>query len=194
MEEIRKTPELLATNRSRYDGALTMEPGELHPDQNLHILLYDLIYCANVYDLFTGITFRRMSLREKQLLNEQKKKAVELKEKYDAAKRKADRLEEGISYFVSEIRNVDIVEHVRYGRCDVLSVDNRSLCVRVQNTGEEKKLGLTMVVGKGLIHVESEEFSQKQEEYRDVLDAADSILRMAEYATKELEPYVDYLN
>ena len=70
--EMKNCPELLATNRSRYDGALRLAPGELHSDEELHILLFDIIYCCNVYDLFDGISFSKPKSKEKQLILEKK--------------------------------------------------------------------------------------------------------------------------
>jgi len=72
LAEMKNCPELLATNRSRYDGALRLAPGELHSDEELHILLFDIIYCCNVYDLFDGISFSKPKSKEKQLILEKK--------------------------------------------------------------------------------------------------------------------------
>ena len=80
LAEIKNSPELLATNQSRYDGNLKLKPGKLHEDGELHILLFDLIYCAHVYDLYEGLVFTRPKSKEKQLIIEQKKKARSLKQ------------------------------------------------------------------------------------------------------------------
>ena len=53
--EIKSCPELLETDRSRFDGKLKLSGGELHPDAEKHILAFDIIYCCSVYDLFDGL-------------------------------------------------------------------------------------------------------------------------------------------
>lgn len=112
LEEIRNCPELLATNKSRYDGNLHLAPGELHPDSKLHILLFDIIYCSHVYNLFDGIAFARPKSKEKQLIIEQKNKAKALKAAYEEAKQKADYLDEALHYFVETIKEAGIVKHM----------------------------------------------------------------------------------
>ena len=38
---------------------------ELHPDTEKHILLFDIIYCCNTYDLFNIIPFVKPNAKEK---------------------------------------------------------------------------------------------------------------------------------
>ncbi|MDY6157293.1 MAG: hypothetical protein SPH96_12350 [Agathobacter sp.] len=194
LAEIKNCPELLATNQSRYDGRLLMEPGELHADSQLHILLFDIIYCSHVYNLFDGITFARPKSKEKQLIIEQKNKAKALQEAYEEAKNKADLLNKALQYFVSTIREVGIVKHKIHGDCDVLSVDEKYIRLRVKKSGEEKKLGLAIAIANGIIKLDTPEFDAKREEYLGILKQADSIPNHLEYASRALEPYEEYLN
>lgn len=194
LAEIKNCPELLATNKSRYDGNLNLAPGNLHPDTELHILLFDIIYCSHVYNLFDGITFARPKSKEKQLIVEQKNKARALKAAYEEAREKAEKLDEALCYFTKTIKEAGTVKHKAYGECDVLSVDSKYLKLRVKKTGEEKQLGTAVVIANGIISMEEPGFAERKTEYGDVLKKADSIPKNLEYAARALEPYEGYLN
>ncbi len=61
VEQINKSKELLNTDASRF----SLPGGEnMYPDTEKHVLVFDLIYCCSVYDLFDGITFRRPKTHE----------------------------------------------------------------------------------------------------------------------------------
>lgn len=158
------------------------------------ILLFDIIYCSHVYNLFDGITFARPKSKEKQLIIEQKNKAKTLKDAYEEAKQKADYLNEALRYFTETIKEAGIVKHKAYGNCDVLYVDSKYIKLRIQKTGEAKQLGLAIVIANGIISVDVPDFSEKKSEYIDVLKKADSIPRNLEYASRALEPYKEYLD
>lgn len=194
LAEIRNCPELIATNRSRYDGSLHLGPGELHADPELHILLFDIIYCSHVYNLFDGIAFSRPKSKEKQLIIEQKNKAKELQMAYEKCRENAERLNDALRYFSSLIRETGIVEHRTYGDCDVISVDERYMWIKVRKSGEEKQLGLAVVISNGIVKVDLPEFDAKRTEFWEVLKKADSIPRSLEYAARALEPYEEYLD
>lgn len=192
--EMKQCPELINTNKSRYDGNLNFKPGKLHEDTELHILLFDIIYCSHVYNLFDGITFARPKSKEKQLIIEQKNKAKTLLAAYDAAKAEADELDEAFAYFVSAINEAGAVQHRAYGECEVLSVDPRYLKLKILKTGEEKQLGLSVVIANGIISVATDDFKEKREQYLPLIKKADSIPRALDYASRALEPYEEYLN
>lgn len=194
LAEIKECPELINTNKSRYDGALNLKPGKLHEDSELHILLFDIIYCSHVYNLFDGITFARPKSKEKQLIIEQKNKAKTLLAAYDAAKAEADELAEAFAYLVSVIKEAGTVQHRAYGECEVLSVDSRYLKLKVLKTGEEKQLGLSVVIANGIVSVTTDDYKKKREQYLPLIKKADSIPRALDYASRALEPYEEYLN
>lgn len=191
--EIRNCPALLETNKSRYDGALHMEPGELHEDKELHILLFDIIYCSQVYNLFDGITFARPKAKEKLLIIEQKNKAKELKEAYAVAEEKVQLLEETLKYFINAIENTGKVKHRVFGMCDVLSVDKKYIRLRIQKTGEEKQLGLSVVIANGIITIDTPDFNEKKMKYQEVMKKANDLPKNLEYAARALELYEEYL-
>ena len=194
LDEMKKCPELLATNKSRYDGTLHMGLGELHEDSELHILLFDIIYCSHVYNLYNGITFARPKSKEKQLIVEQKKKAMQLKKSYDEAAEKVRLLDEAFLYFTNASKMAATVIHKVYGTCEVLAADNKYIRLKIQKTGEEKQLGLAVAIANGIIRIDVPDFDAKKAEYIDVLKKADSLPRNLDYAARALEPYEEYLD
>ena len=194
LAEIKNCPELLATNRSRYDGGLQLKPGALHADPELHILLFDIIYCSHVYNLFDGITFERPKSKEKQLIVEQKNKAKELLSAYDEAKLAVENLDEALMYFATSMKSAGKVKHKMYGECEVITVDPRYLKIKIVKSGEEKQLGLAVVIANGIIVIDSDEFREKKELYLPLLKKAESVPRTLEYAARALEPYKEYLD
>jgi len=194
LAEIKECPELLNTNRSRYDSMLKLRPGELHEDKELHILLFDIIYCSHVYNLFDGITFARPKSKEKQLIVEQKNKAKSLLAAYDEAKLAVDNLDEALMYFASSMKVAGTVKHKMYGECEVITVDPRYLKIRIVKTGEEKLLGLAVVIANGIIAIDTDEFSEKKTLYLPLLKKGESVPRALEYAARALEPYKEYLD
>ena len=194
LAEIKDCPELLNTNRSRYDSMLKLRPGELHEDSELHILLFDIIYCSHVYNLFDGITFARPKSKEKQLIVEQKNKAKALLEAYDKAKIDVEKLDEALMYFSSSMKAAGKVKHKMYGECEVITVDSRYLKMRIVKTGEEKLLGLAVVIANGIISLDTDEFKAKKDLYLPLLKRGESVPRALEYAARALEPYKEYLD
>lgn len=171
-----------------------MWSGKLHDDTELHILLFDIIYCSHVYDLFDGITFLRPKSKEKKLIVEQKNKAKALLDAYNEAKTAAEQLADALMFFVSQIKEAEKIKHKAYGACSLISVDSNYLRIMVDKTGEEKQLGLAVVIANGIVTIDSEVFKEKQKEYLPILKSANSIPGALEYASRTLEPYEEYLD
>lgn len=54
LNEIRSNTALMNIHQSRFEG----HEKEMHPDINLHILAFDIIYCARTYGLYTGVEIK----------------------------------------------------------------------------------------------------------------------------------------
>ena len=74
IDEISKNPDLLAIHQSRFEG----HEAEMHPDTKLHILAFDIIYCARTYGLYTGVEIKDISSEDRKLYQQRKNKAIEL--------------------------------------------------------------------------------------------------------------------
>ena len=73
-------------------------------------------------------------------------------------------------------------------------MDERYVRLKIRKSGEEKQLGLGVVVKNGIVKVETAEFENKRIEYMELLKNADNIPRNLEYAARALKPYEEYLD
>lgn len=149
---------------------------------------------VEVDNLYDGITFARPKSKEKQLIVEQKKKAMQLKKAYDEAAEKVRLLDEAFLYFTNASKMAATVTHKVYGTCEVLAVDSKYIRLKIQKTSEEKQLGLAVVITNGIIRIDVPDFDAKKGEYIEVLKKADSLPRNLDYAARALEPYEEYLD
>lgn len=194
IEYIKKSYALLTTNQSRYDRELKFSrKGELHPDLNKHILLFDIIYCSRVYSLFDTISFSKPNSKEKKLLLEYKNKAQKLKEEYDVAKELNDMLNEAIEYFSSAVDNGDIVNHKKYGQGTVTSINGKYIYIKFSDEEEEKQFGLPVVIANGILSYANDDFEEKVLKYKSVLAKAQTIPGRLDSAAKTLKQYEEYL-
>ena len=190
VEQIKKSPELLATNQSRYD---LPEGDEMAPDVNKHILLFDLIYCCSVYDLFDGITFARPKASEKNLIVEKRKKAAYYLEEYNKVLDMQHKYDEAIFLLRTYLVPDAVIYHTKYGRCVVLSCSDKCQIEVALENGEVKTLGAPTVFSKGFVRTESGELENKLAGYLKYLEDERTIRERVSFAEHQLEPYEEYL-
>lgn len=193
VEEIKKCPELLKTNESRYDGSLNFKPGKLHDDVNKHILLFDIIYCCKVYDLFGIIPFARPNTKEKKLIIEYREKANSLKKAYDEAKEHAAELEQALDYFSTVVKVGEVVVHKKYGEGKITQINSQYIFIDFPSQGEVKQLGLPVVIANGIVRYNVADFDERLAKYKGVISKASSIPKQLDFAARALEPYEEYL-
>ena len=188
---MKECPELLETDKSRFDGRLKLTGGELHPDNEKHILAFDIIYCCTVYDLFDGISYTRRNMKEKQLYLAEKAKAESLKQSYVKAKAEADLLDEALRCFVDMASAGDKITHTKYGEGIIDSIDENYVVA----TYKEKQAQISLPIGiaNKLLRFDVPDFEKKSEKYRTVLKRYSSIPNALDYAARALEPYEEYL-
>jgi len=63
IEEIKATPALIATHQSRFAAAKR----PMFEDEMLHVLVFDIIYCAHTYNLYTGLSFDKVTSADRKL-------------------------------------------------------------------------------------------------------------------------------
>lgn len=188
---IKECPELLETDKSRFDGRLKLNGGKLHSDAEKHILAFDIIYCCSVYDLFDGIAYTKRNLKEKQLYLEKKTKADQLKQSFEKAKADAELLDEALTTFIEMVSIGDKISHSNYGEGTVTSVDRKYL-VADYGAGT-KKISLPVGIANGWIKLDNPNFEGKVSIYREILLRHEKIPGALDNAAKLLEPYEEYL-
>lgn len=162
VEEIKKNKELLATDASRYDGRFPVKPDQMFEDKEKHMLVFDIIYCCTTYHLFDGITFKRLSTKEKQLYNERKKKALELLQAYNDAVERQDKLYDVLNQFMVLLKNGTSIKHRKYGAGTVVEINEKYITVQFDNEAELVELGLAIMleISNEIIVVELEMVSK----------------------------------
>ena len=194
IEYVQKCPELLKTNESRYNGSLAYsKKGELHPDVNKHILLFDLMYCSRVYSLLDTISFNKPNSKEKKLLLQYKDKAKKLKEEYDIATERNHLLNEAFEFFTCAVELGDCVKHKKYGKGTITVINSKHIHIKFLNTGEEKQFDLPVSIANGIIEYDIPNFKENVSRYKEVLTKAQSIPIMLNSAVKALAEYQEYL-
>lgn len=188
--EIKATPELVGTNKSRFEHTAKA----LYPDADLHILVFDIIYCAHAYNLYSGLSFEKVTTAERKLYQENKAKAQEML----AAVRKAEddmvQLQDAQDYFNALIRNNVPVTHKVFGELEVIALNGEYLSVRIKKNGETKMFQLLSSVANGFLKMATEDFDEKVAQYKAVMLRERDIPSSLASAQKAMQPYTKYLD
>ena len=80
-------------------------------DEELHVLLFDIIYCAHTFNLFAGKSCEIVTSKERKLYEENKKKALALAEKVAAYEEEAALLDEANQYFADILSSGATIRH-----------------------------------------------------------------------------------
>ncbi|MCD8308098.1 MAG: hypothetical protein LUD51_07740 [Clostridia bacterium] len=192
VDQIKSSKELLNTDASRFE---LDKNGAMSPDENKHILAFDLIYCCTVYHLFSGIPYTPRTPVEKNLLLELQKKAEEALEDYNSKKAKKDCLDEAYATMNRELVPGVILYHKTYGTGEILSYNNENQRLKIlfKNTGEVKTLSAPALILNGRISLENPETADTFDKIRPLLKVAGNIKSHYEQACDNLKQYEDYL-
>ncbi|MBQ3010702.1 MAG: hypothetical protein IJD81_05885 [Oscillospiraceae bacterium] len=190
ISEIRETPEMLETHESRFKGA--QKP--FYPDSALHILVFDIIYCAHTYGLYSGLSFDKVTTAERKTYQENKTKAQQLLVAVQNAENDVVQLHDAQHYFEGLLANKASVSHKMLGTLEVVSLTDGFLSVRVLRSGELKKFQLLSSIANGFILITAPDFADKVSEYKAVMLRERDIPVRIESAQKALLPYAKYLD
>ena len=188
---IEKNDDLLKTHMSRY---ATEKPDSMHPDIKHHILVFDLIYCCSTYGLFSGITFNpppdpgEVRLREERI-----KKATELAEKLEEARKDIELLGEAKSFFAPFFKAGASVCSKLNGNGDVQSCDGSIVTVFFPASAKTVKYVLANAISEGFLFVDDPAFAEGFQRYRHVLKSDKELMDRLSLREKEFQPYAEYL-
>lgn len=192
--EIKKCDELLEIDKSRFDGCFGYQANELHPDENKHILAFDILYCYSVYNLFKGINYGFQNTKEKQKYMENKSRAEQLLEKYQAAQKELAEFTEQLSYFVEKLSVGAQVRHNAFGAGEVVGAGENRIEIFFPERNEKKAFALTALLANHLISTGSATFSRKNNLFIPLLKKESLIRNEAIRAERELASYEEYLD
>ena len=189
-EEIKKNPILIATDASRFDPRLGW--GDLWPDKEKHLLVFDLIFCSTVYDLYSGVSIVKRTAKERVMYEERKAKAKAQKVKLDEAV-KTKQLYDAVCSDLKDAFSVGTaVEHFEKGKGTVVGVSDDSVSVLLDGASEPLKLGLAMCYGKGMLRL-AKGTVESAEQNKQLLTEGNKIKDQLQTAEKLFAEYADDL-
>ena len=193
VEAIRKNDALMATDALRFQGTWGNKPETMYLDPEKHILAFYLIYCCYTYGLFKGISFVRPKTKERQLMQERKIKAAELSAALTEARKNQEVLETAIAYLNNVYSSGMNVYHAKYGIGTIMENSGSVLTVKFANA-VVKKFGTIVVAVNSILMPQTEDFAEKIEQYRNILQKEKAIVSTVNYAEKEFAPYAEYMD
>lgn len=192
LEEIKTYEPLLAVNNKRFTDELNTGTDKLHEDKNLHILLFDIIWCCGVYNLFDGIDYGKLSSSEKKEYLLKQAEAEQCLKEYQEACLEEDLLHEAIETFIKILMpGTQVKRRKEFGIVD--SIDEKFIHISFDEN-EVKSIGLAFSISNNIITSDKEGFLEAKEKYKDVLKREKTIIRNNKYALDKLEKYKEFIS
>lgn len=190
VEQILQCPELLTTNESRYE---LPNSNEMFRDTNKHMLAFDIIYACSVYNLFDGISFKKLNMKEKNIIEERKNTALRLLKNYNEALNETKEIDYADKSIKSKLTTGTVIHHKSLGKGQVLSYSNGVIEVLFKGKNTNTSLNAFSIFSNKLAKIEDEGIAEAVLPLIPKLKNQNSILNKVKRAEKELEPYREYL-
>lgn len=148
VEHLRPNEKLRGLNNDRY---LLSDKG-MHPDPNLHLLAFDVIYCSTVYDLYEGIDYPILKAQERKDYVEKKRLAERLAEECAEALADAAGLEQAKAFFTSQLLLGNKLQHKTMGSGTITDFNEQTGVIEVSfDSGKTMRLKWRDCVKNGII-------------------------------------------
>lgn len=187
VEAIREYQPLLNTHMSRFENTTRT----FHPDHNLHILAFDLIFCVGHYNLFG--TNQPLSSQEIKLYLAQKEKA----ELHMKAVRDADTVAQDVitarSEIISLLQSGAAVRHKSYGPANFKRMDGLLFCFTFGDNPVEMKFKLA-AFADGFLRIDDPSFDEIVAKYAPAMRKEYHAQNTLERAKAALLPYEQFLD
>ena len=183
---IREYQPLVKTHMSRYEHTTR----EFHPDHNLHILAFDLIFCAGRYNLFG--TNQPLSSQEIKLYLAQKEKAEKCFKAVQEAEAGLQDLYTARSEILALLQRGAAVRHKRFGPADFKRMDGLSYCFTFGDDPAEKKF-LLSAFAEGILQIDDPAFDALVAKYAPAMRREYDVQNTLKRAKNALLPYEQYL-
>ena len=193
VSEIMKCSDLLKTDASRFGDRFGDRPEDMIKDEKKHMLAFDIIYCANVYGLYEGVTFQRHTTKERQRYLERQNKAQELFEKNREAIEEKRQLDEAIAQILGILTKGTAVRHKKYGEGIIIEINEDRLTVDFQGDAGRKLLGTSVSLANKLITTDIPGFDELCSDSAKLLTRAMAINNAIKSTETALKPYEEYL-
>lgn len=190
IDEIKATPALMATHQSRFVDA--KKP--MHEDELLHVLVFDIIYCAHTYNLYSGLSFDKVTSADRKLYQERKAKAQELAEALRKVEDEIVMLDEARTYFGKAITSGAAATHKMFGPVVVESITDGFVSLKIQKNGEVKRFGLLNCIAGGFVKIDVPDFDENLDKFKAAMMSEYTLPQRLKSAQDALQPYEKYLN
>ena len=189
IEEIKATPALMETHQSRFEAAKM----PMFDDASLHVLVFDIIYCAHNYGLYDGISYDKVTAADRKLYKERKQKAEDLAIALRKVEDEIVLLDEARKYFGKAIMSGATVTHKTLGPMEVESIADGFVTLKRQQNGELRRFGLLHCIASGFVVIDVPDFDAMVAKYKNAMTGEYTLPQRLIGAQNALQPYEDYL-
>lgn len=146
-------------------------------DENLNVLIYDIIYCADTYNLYGNISIKKNNQNSKELRIVKIKNDLELLYKQqNETKKNLIEIEEVIEN-LEEINVIDeLVKHSKFGDGKIIEQNNNSISVKFDND-DVKKFSIPIAFSKGFLKIENKNIIEKSIELENLEIEKNNIIK-----------------
>ncbi len=165
----------------------------LHPDTELHILAFDVIFCCTVYNLFEGIHYSVRNAEEKRIHLEKMNEARNARAIHAEALDRMARLDYAEAFFAEKLSVGSAVIHKRFGVGTITGLSGKVIEARFSGLERPSTLVWRDCVKTGLLSFKTEENAAEYDELVTLIRQAEVIRKNAAIAEKKFEQYAGYL-
>ena len=165
----------------------------LHPDTELHILAFDVIFCSTVYNLFEGIHYSVRNAEEKRIHLEKMNEARNARANHAEALERMARLDYAEAFFAEKLSVGSAVTHKRFGIGTITSLSGKVIEAQFFGLDHPSTLVWRDCVKAGLLSFKTAENAAEYDELVTLLRQAEVIRKNAAIVEKKLEQYAEYL-
>ncbi len=193
VDQIMNDSDLLAADASRFVNG---DAGKMYEDPAKHLLTYDIIRCADVYDLCDGIplkTSRQKGVTAPPEKYEDKcREAAELYDRYKQAEADYKKLQENLTSLETVVKEGTKLTHQKFGAGDVVSCSNGMMTVKFED-GSERKFKMAVVFGSGFATLKKKKDEAAVEKLAPILGRWKEAEDNESQTRRKLEPLREYL-
>lgn len=165
----------------------------LHPDTEMHILAFDVIFCSTVYNLFEGIHYSVRNAEEKRIHLEKMNEARNARANHAEALDRMARLDYAEAFFAEKLSVGSAVTHKRFGIGTITSLSGKVIEAQFFGLDHPSTLVWRDCVKAGLLSFKTAENAAEYDELVTLLRQAEVIRKNAAIAEKKLAQYAEYL-
>ncbi|WP_455717947.1 hypothetical protein [Anaerosporobacter sp.] len=156
-------------------------------DPSLHILVYDLMYCASTYELYDGMT-----IKKKSKASSMAQRREERKQQIEQLWNKIEEINEELEKTSAEIEGIGIpdcmgmtLKNIKYGQGEVKKQVGRYLTV--QFGVDERKFAIPDAIAKGFLKTDVVEIVEKCKVLASLLEQQEKQVKEIRYINAQLE-------